>query len=188
MRLVCQLTILHTLYYITPSSNQRKNIDLIERIFQRAWSLYLACNDKNAFFSSEEHKRYILSSCQKVREALTILLDNIYVRFGTMLYRHTVGIPMGINCPPFVADIFLFCYKRDFAPVFQWVVRHPGISRCRSQHVSDESSSLFHHSIYLWFICFPWWSIDELENFHVNRTTKCMFWAMIEAEGEVGYP
>ena len=28
----------------------------------------------------------------------------------------------------------------------------PGISRCRSQHVvSVESSSLFHHSIYLWF-------------------------------------
>ena len=29
----------------------------------------------------------------------------------------------------------------------------PGISRCRSQHVvSVESSSLFHHSIYLWFV------------------------------------
>ena len=50
----------------------------------------------------------------------------------------------------------------------------PGISRCRSQHVvSVEFSSLFHHSIYLWFICFPWWSIDELENLHADRTTEC---------------
>ena len=49
----------------------------------------------------------------------------------------------------------------------------PGISRCRSQHISVESSSLFHHSIYLWFICFPWWSIDELENLHADRTTVC---------------
>ena len=50
----------------------------------------------------------------------------------------------------------------------------PGISRCRSQHVvSVESSSLFHHSINLWFICFPWWSIDELENLHADRTTVC---------------
>ena len=39
----------------------------------------------------------------------------------------------------------------------------PGTSRCRSQHVSVESSSLLHQSIYLWFICFTWWSIDELE-------------------------
>ena len=49
-----------------------------------------------------------------------------------------------------------------------------GISRCRSQHaVSVESSFLLHHSIYLWFICFPWWSIDELENIHADRTTVC---------------
>ena len=49
----------------------------------------------------------------------------------------------------------------------------PGISRCRSQHVSVESSSLLHHSIYLWFICFTWWSIDELENLHADRTIVC---------------
>ena len=49
----------------------------------------------------------------------------------------------------------------------------PGISRCRSQHVSVESSFLLHHSIYLWFICFTWWSIDELENLHADRTTVC---------------
>ena len=49
----------------------------------------------------------------------------------------------------------------------------PGISGCRSQHVPVESSSLLHHSIYLWFICFPWWSIDELENLHADRTFLC---------------
>ena len=44
----------------------------------------------------------------------------------------------------------------------------------RTQHVvSVEFSSLFHHSIYLWFICFPRWSIDELENLHADRTTLC---------------
>ena len=25
-----------------------------------------------------------------------------------------VGIPMGTNCAPLVADLFLFCYERDF--------------------------------------------------------------------------
>ena len=49
----------------------------------------------------------------------------------------------------------------------------PGISRCRSQHISVESSSLLHHRIYLWFICYTWWSIDELENLHADRTTVC---------------
>ena len=43
-----------------------------------------------------------------------ILLDNIYIRFGTKLYRQIVGIPLGTNCAHFVADLFLFCYERDF--------------------------------------------------------------------------
>ena len=34
--------------------------------------------------------------------------------FGTKLYRQIVGIPMGTNCAPLVADLFLFCYERDF--------------------------------------------------------------------------
>ena len=47
-------------------------------------------------------------------EALTFLLDNIYIRFGSKVYRQIVGIPMGTNCAPLVADLFLFCYERDF--------------------------------------------------------------------------
>ena len=47
-------------------------------------------------------------------EALTFLLDNIYIRFGSKLYRQIVGIPVGTNCAPLVADLLLFCYERDF--------------------------------------------------------------------------
>ena len=42
------------------------------------------------------------------------MLDNIFIRFGTKLYRQVVGFPMGPNCAPLVADLFLFCYERDF--------------------------------------------------------------------------
>ena len=47
-------------------------------------------------------------------EVLTFLLDNIYIRFGSKLYRQIVGIPMDTNCAPLVADLFSFCYERDF--------------------------------------------------------------------------
>ena len=47
-------------------------------------------------------------------EALTFLLDNIYIRFGSKLYRQIIGIPMGTNCVPLVADLFLIRYERDF--------------------------------------------------------------------------
>ena len=53
-------------------------------------------------------------SCQNVCDALTFFLDNIFIRFSNKLYRQVDGIPMGTNCAPLVADLFLFCYERDF--------------------------------------------------------------------------
>ena len=32
-------------------------------------------------------------------------------RFGSKLYRQ---IPIGSNCAPLVADLFVFCYEKDF--------------------------------------------------------------------------
>ena len=85
-----------------------------DAVSKREGSPYIACNERQAFFTSEDTKRYKLWSCQNVCEALIYLLDNIYIRFGTKLYRQIVGIPMGTNCAPLVADLFLFCYERDF--------------------------------------------------------------------------
>ena len=37
-----------------------------------------------------------------------------FISLGTKLYRQVVGIHMGTNCAPVVADLFLFRYERDF--------------------------------------------------------------------------
>ena len=104
-----------TLYTTLPHNLiKEKLINLIEWTFKREGSPYIACNERQAFFTSEDTKRYKLWSCQNIWEALIYLLDNIYIRFGTKLYRQIVGIPMGTNCAPLVADLFLFCYERDF--------------------------------------------------------------------------
>ena len=36
-----------------------------------------------------------------------------YVQFDGMVYQQIVGIPIGTNCAPFIADSFLYCYERD---------------------------------------------------------------------------
>ena len=115
MRSVCLLMIFSTLYTTLPHNLIKdKLIDLSEKTFQREGSPYLACNDRNAFFTSEKSKKYHAWSCQNVCDALTFFLDNIFIRFGTKLYKQEVGIPMGTNCAPLVADLFLFCFEKDF--------------------------------------------------------------------------
>ena len=92
-----------TLYTTVPHNLIKdKLIDLIERAFNREGSPYLACNDRNSWI------------CQNVCDSLTFLLDNIFIQLGTKLYKQVVGIPMGTNCAHLVANLFLFCYVRDF--------------------------------------------------------------------------
>jgi hypothetical protein len=45
---------------------------------------------------------------------LEFLIDNIFVIFGGRVFQQTVGIPMGTNCAPLLADLFLYSYETDF--------------------------------------------------------------------------
>ena len=40
----------------------------------------------------------------KIHDALTYLLDNSFIKFGTKLHRQIVGYWMGMNCAPLIAN------------------------------------------------------------------------------------
>ena len=82
--------------------------------FRRESTLYPSCNDIKAFFFTiTDQIRYKRWAFKYVFDALSYLLDIFYLKFGTKLYRQIVGIPMGTNCAPLIADLVLFCYERD---------------------------------------------------------------------------
>ena len=85
-----------TLYTTLPYNLiKEKIINFIEWTFKREGSPYIVCKERQAFFTSADTKRYTNKLLYK-------------------LYKQIVGIPMGTNCAPLIADLFLFCYKRDF--------------------------------------------------------------------------
>jgi hypothetical protein len=43
------------------------------------------------------------------------LIDNTYVSIGDKVFRQVIGIPMGTDCAPFLANLFLFSFE------FQWM-------------------------------------------------------------------
>jgi hypothetical protein len=45
---------------------------------------------------------------------LEFLIDNIFVSFGGILFQQVVGIPMGTNCAPLLAELFLYSYESEF--------------------------------------------------------------------------
>ncbi len=43
------------------------------------------------------------------------MIDNIFVKFGDKVFRQVIGIPMGTDCAPFLANLFLYSYE------YQWI-------------------------------------------------------------------
>ena len=50
---------------------------------------------------------------------LNFLIDNIFVEFGGIVFQQIIGIPMGTNCAPLLADLFLYSYEAEFIQQLQ---------------------------------------------------------------------
>ena len=47
-------------------------------------------------------------------QMIEFLIDIIFVQFGGCLFRQGIEIPMGANCAPLLADLFLYSYENEF--------------------------------------------------------------------------
>ena len=99
--------LLYTLLYLIILLKVNLSILLKEPSREKAL-LTLHVMTEMHFFTTEKPKNIMHG------HALTFLLDNNFIRFGTKLYRQVVGIPMGTNFAPLVADLLPFCYEREF--------------------------------------------------------------------------
>ena len=87
---------------------------LIKLAFQDREMAFINISDKfNASWSNKGSGKWAFSADQ-LTEMLTFLMDNIYVTCGNRIYRQVIGIPMGCDCAPNVADMFLFAYEYDW--------------------------------------------------------------------------
>ena len=53
-------------------------------------------------------------SCKRSLPCNWFLIDTIFVRFGSKVFRQVIGIPIGTNSAPLLADLFLHTYEYEF--------------------------------------------------------------------------
>ena len=46
--------------------------------------------------------------------SVKFFIENIYIQVGNRIVRQTIGIPMGTDCAPLLANLFLFHYEYKF--------------------------------------------------------------------------
>ena len=73
---------------------------------------YLVLGRDRSYFV--KHHSYSTKKSSLKLISSTFLIDNIFAMFGGRVFQQTVGIPMGTNCAPLLADLFLYSYEADF--------------------------------------------------------------------------
>jgi hypothetical protein len=82
----------------------------------------LQCLMKYAYIVISHQKRYFVKhhsdsthkySEVEIKKMLGFLIDNIYVVVGGQVFKQSVGIPMGTNCSPLLAELFLYSSIRE---------------------------------------------------------------------------
>ena len=108
-----------TLYTTIPHQKLKERLTSIIRnafIFKNGNRRYkyLVLGHEETYFVKEHSDSKNKYSEDDIIKMLEFLVDNIFVVFAGIVFQQTVGIPMGTNCAPLLADIFLYSYEADF--------------------------------------------------------------------------
>ena len=55
-----------------------------------------------------------MCTADNICKMIEFLIDNIFVQFGGRLFRQAIGIPVGTNCAPLLADLFFTLMRTNF--------------------------------------------------------------------------
>ena len=73
---------------------------------------YLVLGQQETYFVKEHSDSKNKYSEDYIIKMPEFLIDNIFAVFARKVFQQTVCIPMGTNCAPFLADIFLYSYTK----------------------------------------------------------------------------
>ena len=80
---------------------------LLELVFNNTNRRFLCIKYDKAFFSARKYNSYKCFDLDTFKLAIRYVINEVFVCFGGLVFRQIKGIPMGGNCSPLIADLFL---------------------------------------------------------------------------------
>jgi hypothetical protein len=102
-----------TLYTNIPHKDLKLKIKwVIDTIMKDGKKIYVSSNGNYVSFKSRNNTNQI--DAKSLVNYVNYLIDNIYITVGDRIYRQVIGIPMGTDCAPFLANLYLYALEFDF--------------------------------------------------------------------------
>ena len=104
-----------TLYTKIPHDSLKSNLkDLIQEAYKIRGAKFLCVRDSGTTYWSVSRSTHRDIDEKELFDMLEFLIDNVYIEVGNKVFRQRVGIPMGTNCAPLIANLFLFFYEYKY--------------------------------------------------------------------------
>ena len=104
-----------TLYTTIPHLDLKRCLkSLIYKTYEANTFHKMIITFKSAYFDKVVKDGQHAFDYDEFIELLEFLIDNIYIYFGNSVFRQTIGIPMGTNCAPLLANLYLFYHEYHF--------------------------------------------------------------------------
>ena len=105
-----------TLYTSIPHKKLKSKISwVIRKAFNHSKKMYINIHNHYAKWTDFPRKGTFFMDYKMMINLVRWLIDNIFVILGDKCFQQVIGIPMGTDCAPFLANLFLFAYE------FQWI-------------------------------------------------------------------
>lgn len=102
-----------TLYTNIPHDDLKDKMKwVINTIMKDNRHIYISSNGKYVSFKSR-HNTIPLNAKQLITY-INYLIDNIFITVSDKVYRQVIGIPMGTDCAPFLANLYLYALEFKF--------------------------------------------------------------------------
>ena len=104
-----------TLYTKIPHNKLLKVMnELVDFCFKGGDKSYITVNKYGASWVAENKSNSVTFNSSTLKNAIKYLLDNCFFRFGNKIFRQIIGIPMGSDPAPFLANLFLYFYENKW--------------------------------------------------------------------------
>ena len=104
-----------TLYTKIPHIQLKENVQIfVRRAFNHKNKRFININKKSAYFSNKRSKACLSLTAAEFLNLVDFIIDNSYVFYQNTVSRQVIGIPMGTNCAPDLANIFLHIFEYNY--------------------------------------------------------------------------
>ena len=104
-----------TLYTSIPHKSLKTQMTwVVNQCFNESSRKFIKIDKHSASWTQSRGENKLTWNKYQLIHQIKWLIDNIYVVCGDCLFRQVIGIPMGTDCAPFLANLYLYSYKHQW--------------------------------------------------------------------------